>query len=103
MSVIEKSIELNKALFELNSSTFKKLAELDSESFQSYMDLNKTTSEKMMEIKSVAAWLEMQRGYSKSLWDASQSAFKAKSEICQQAYEQAGQLIKEASAKPAEA
>ena len=64
MSVIEKSLELNKALFELNSATFKKLAELDTESFQSYMDLNKSTSEKMMEIKSVAAWMDMQRSYS---------------------------------------
>ena len=103
MSVIEKSLELNKALFELNSATFKKLAELDTESFQGYMDLNKSTSEKMMEIKSVAAWMDMQRSYSKSLWDDSQSAFKAKTEICQQAYEEAGQMIKDAMAKPATA
>ena len=97
MMSFENNMKLGQELYELNSVTLKKLMELDADSFTKLMEMNKSFGEGIPEMKGLVAFMDMQREYGKALWDDSQEAMKTKSEIIRDAFEQAGEIMVEAS------
>ena len=93
MMELEKSLKLGKDLYDLNSGTINKLFTIDAESIDTFMDVNKSFGDRMPNIKGFSEFVEMQQDYGKALWDESQSVMSAKSEIVQDAMEQAKTLM----------
>ena len=93
MLELEKSLKIGKDLYELNSGTMNKLFTIDAESIDTFMDVNKSFGDRMPTIKGFSEFIEMQQDYGKALWDESQSVMSAKSEIVQEAMEQAKTLM----------
>jgi hypothetical protein len=94
MSVLEKTVEVGKELFEVNGSSLRKFAEQESVNFKKYVELNQGFFKKIPELREVSAYIELQRGYNKSLWTGVQSAFRTRGEMVREAVEQSGNIIR---------
>ena len=101
MNMIERQIDLQRQLFELQSETWRKLFEQGSASSQRMMDLGGSLTESSTGAD-FAAWGDKQRQFAESLWTSYQDDLRERGEIMRDAFTQASSLIRETYAPNAE-
>ena len=96
MNAFEKTAQLGRELFEINSETLRKITELSAENFKKYLELNQDYLQKLPEIREVSAFVELQREYGESLWKGVQDDMKTRGEIIRTAVEETGGVFRSA-------
>ena len=81
----EGAVELSKNLFERSTAYYSQC-----------MALAQTAQEKLATAKTPAALVELQKEYSKELWEATKENYQVTSEIMKESYTKSSALMKEA-------
>lgn len=96
MNPFEKTAQVGRELFEINTETVRKITELSAENFKKYVELNQDYMQKLPEIREVGAFVELQREYGETLWKGMQEDIKARGDIIRQAVEETGGVFRSA-------
>lgn len=102
MNMIERQMELQRQLIELQTDTWRKLFEQGSASSQRMWDLGSSFAQAPAG-GDFAAWGDAQRQLAESLWSGYQDDLRERGEIVRDAFTQASTLIRDAYAPAAEA
>jgi hypothetical protein len=102
MNAFEKSAQLSRDLFEINTTTLRKITELSAENFRKYMELNQDYLQKLPEVRELGAFVELQRDYGQNLWKGMQDDLKARGDILREAVEETGSVVRSAFVVAAE-
>jgi hypothetical protein len=94
MNAIEKTAQVGREWFEINTETVRKITELSAENFRKYLELNQSYMEKLPEVRELGAFVELQREYGENLWKGVQDDLKARGEILRGAVEETGGLFR---------
>ena len=93
---IESAFKFNKEMMEENAESMQKLFEINSKYFSECISLAQTAQEKLVEAKTATGVMEIQKEYSKGVWEATKSNYSANSEIMKDSYKSAGDSMKTA-------
>ncbi len=96
MSLVEKQAALGRDLFELNTSTLRRLAELQVEGVRKYFDTNRAFAEKLPEAKDIQSFMTLQRDYGQAVWSGFAEGMKSNGEVLREAVESTGKLLRNA-------
>ena len=94
MNPFEKQVKLGRELFEVNTSTVRKLVELSGEELRKAWELNQDFATKLPEVRDISTFVELQREYGQSMWEGVKSGVQTRGEIMKGAVEQSGGLLR---------
>ena len=83
--ITDGAVELSKNLFERSTAYYSQC-----------MSLAQTAQEKLATAKTPAALIELQKEYSKELWEATKENYQVSGEIMKESYARSSALMKEA-------
>ena len=92
----EASLGFSKKMMESGTDTMTKMYEQNADYLTNCAGLAQTAQEKMTGISSMSGLMELQRDYSKGLWEASKSAYQENMKLMKESYETSSTLMKEA-------
>ena len=92
----EASLSFSKKMMESGSDTMTKIYEQNADYMSSCVSLAQTAQEKMTGISSMSGLMELQKDYSKGLWEATKSAYQENVKLMKESYETNSSLMKEA-------
>ena len=92
MNPFETQVKLGRELFEVNTSTVRKLVELGGEELRKVWELNQGFVQKLPEVRDISSFVELQREYGQTVWEGVKSAVQSRGEIVKDAVEQTGHL-----------
>ena len=87
MNIVEKQVELTKSLYEINTETLRALAEFERENVEKYFAMNREFGERLPEIREINSFMDLQREYGETLWNATREAVEGRTEILTKAFE----------------
>jgi len=88
--------KFNKDLMEDNAEAAKKLFEINSKYLTECISLAQEAQEKLVGATTAAGMMEVQKDYSKGLWEASKANYQANSDIMKESYKTASESMKSA-------
>ena len=94
MSFIQRQIQLGRELFEINTSTVRRMVEQDVENIRKYFELNTDFAKKLPEVREVYAFVELQREYGESVWEGVKEAAQHRGELLRESVEHAGSAVR---------
>ena len=92
----EASLSFSKKIMESGSDMMTKMYEQNADYLSSCVSLAQTAQDKMTGISSMSGLMELQKDYSKGLWDATKSTFQENVKLMKESYEMNSSLMKEA-------
>lgn len=90
MSFIQRQIQLGRELFEINTSTVRRMVEQDVENIRKYFELNTEFAKKIPEVREVSSFVELQREYGESVWEGVKEAAQQRGELLRDTVQHAG-------------
>ena len=93
---IEGVFKFNKDVMEDNAEAAKKLFEVNSRYLSECISLAQEAQEKLGGATTASGVMEVQKDYSKGLWEASKANYQANSDIMKDSYKTAGESMKNA-------
>ncbi|MGI9325004.1 MAG: phasin family protein [Pseudomonadales bacterium] len=96
MSIIERQMKLGRELFEVNTTTMRRLVELQSEGVRQYFETNQEFAKRLPEVRDVSSFVELQRDYGQTLWNEAQSNLRNTGGLIKEAAEHTGSALREA-------
>ena len=96
MNMIQKQVEMGRALFEINQNTFQELARTQQDNIKKYFELNTDFSKRLPEVNDISSFVELQREYNETLWAHTKSSFEAQTELLKGAFGNTREALKEA-------
>ena len=96
MNMIEKQVEMGRALFEINQNTFQELARTSQDNLKKYFELNSTFSKRIPEVTDVTSFVELQREYNETLWTGVKDSTRGQVDVIKTAVEETGVAVRKA-------
>ncbi len=96
MSLIERQMKLGRELFDVNTTTMRRLFELQSEGVRQYFETNQEFAKRLPEVRDVSSFVELQRDYGQTLWNEAQSNLRNTGGLLREAAEETGSALREA-------
>ncbi|MFT5098570.1 MAG: hypothetical protein ACI9HY_000679 [Planctomycetaceae bacterium] len=96
MNMIEKQVEMGRALFEINQNTFQELARTSQDNLKKYFELNSTFSKRIPEVTDVTGFVELQREYNETLWTGVKDTTRGQVDMLKTAVEETGVAVRKA-------
>lgn len=96
MNIVEKQVEMGRALFEINQNTFQELARTQQDNFKKYLEMNSEFSKRLPEVKDFSSFVELQREYNETLWDGFKTSTQGQVEVLKTAVEESGEAVRKA-------
>lgn len=96
MNIVQKQVEMGRALFEINQNTFQELARAQQDNVKKYFELNSDFSKRLPEVKDVSTFVELQREYNETLWTGIKDTTRGQVEVIKTAAEESGQAVRKA-------
>lgn len=96
MNIVQKQVEMGRALFEINQNTFQELARTQQDNVKKYFELNSDFSKRLPEVKDVSTFVELQREYNETLWTGIKDTTRGQVEVIKTAAEESGQAVRKA-------
>jgi len=87
MNQFEKQLQMGRDLVELNAQWFRKIAEFDGDNVRKYVEINQEFARRLPQVSDFESFMGLQREYGETLWNGTQEAFKARSELLREALE----------------
>lgn len=94
MSFIQRQIQLGRELFEINTSTVRRIVEQDMENVRKFFELNSDFAKKIPEVREVSAIVELQREYGESVWEGVKEAAQHRGELLRESVQHAGSAMR---------
>jgi len=96
MNMLQKQVEMGRALFEINQNTFQELARTQQDNFKKYMELNTDFSKRLPEVTDISTFVELQKEYNETLWTGVKDSTKGQVEVIKTAVEESGEAVRKA-------
>jgi hypothetical protein len=96
MNMIEKQVEMGRALFEINQNTFQELARTSQDNLKKYFELNSTFSKRIPDVTDVTSFVELQREYNETLWTGIKDTTRGQVDMLKTAVEETGVAVRKA-------
>ncbi|MFN3239805.1 MAG: phasin family protein [Pseudomonadales bacterium] len=96
MNIVEKQVEMGRALFEINQNTFQELARTQQDNFKKYLELNSDFSKRLPEVKDISSFVELQREYNETLWTGIKDSTRGQVDVLKSAVEESGEAVRKA-------
>lgn len=96
MNIVEKQVEMGRALFEINQNTFQELARTQQDNFKKYFELNTDFSKRLPEVTDVSSFVELQREYNETLWSGIKDTTRGQVDVIKTAVEESGEAMRKA-------
>ncbi|MCR9279200.1 MAG: phasin family protein [Pseudomonadaceae bacterium] len=94
MSFIQRQIQLGRELFEINTSTLRRVVEQDAENLRRYFEMNSEFAKKVPEIREVSSFVELQREYGATMWEGVKEAAQERGQVLREAVEHTGTAVR---------
>jgi hypothetical protein len=96
MNIMQKQVEMGRALFEINQNTFQELARAQQDNMKKYFELNSDFSKRIPEVTDVTTFVALQREYNETLWNGIKDSTKGQVEVIKTAVEETGDAVRKA-------
>ncbi len=96
MNMLQKQVEMGRALFEINQNTFQELARSSQDNVKKYLELNSDFSKRLPEVTDISSFVELQREYNETLWTGIKDSTKGQVDVLKTAAEESGQAVRKA-------
>lgn len=96
MNMIQKQVEMGRALFEINQNTFQELARTQQDNIKKYFELNTDFSKRLPEVNDISSFVELQREYNETLWTGIKDTTKGQVDVIKTAVEESGEAVRKA-------
>ena len=96
MNIIEKQVEMGKALFEINQNTMQELARSQQDNLKKYFELNSDFSKRLPEVNDISSFVELQREYNETLWSGIKESTQGQVDVIKTAVEESGAAVRKA-------
>lgn len=96
MNMIQKQVEMGRALFEINQNTFQELARTQQDNIKKYFELNTDFSQRLPEVNDISSFVELQREYNETLWNGIKDTTKGQVDVIKTAVEESGEAVRKA-------
>ena len=96
MNMLQKQVEMGRALFEINQNTFQELARSSQDNVKKYLELNSDFSKRLPEVNDISSFVELQREYNETLWSGIKDSTKGQVEVIKTAVEESGDAVRKA-------
>lgn len=96
MNMIQKQVEMGRALFEINQNTFQELARTQQDNIKKYFELNTDFSKRLPEVNDISSFVELQREYNETLWNGIKDTTKGQVDVIKTAVEESGEAVRKA-------
>ncbi len=96
MNMIQKQVEMGRALFEINQNTFQELARTQQDNLKKYFELNSDFSKRLPEVSDISSFVELQREYNETLWTGIKDTTKGQVDVIKTAVEESGEAVRKA-------
>lgn len=96
MNIVQKQVEMGRALFEINQNTFQELARTQQDNFKKYLELNSDFSKRLPEVKDISSFVELQREYNETLWTGIKDTTRGQVDVIKTAVEESGEAMRKA-------
>ena len=98
MNMIQKQVEMGRALFEINQNTFQELARTSQDNLKKYLELNSDFSKRLPEVTDISSFVELQKEYNETLWNGIKDSTKGQVEVIKTAAQESGEAMRKAFA-----
>lgn len=96
MSIIDRQMQLGRDLFELNTTTARRLFEVQTNGMRQYFETNEEFAKRLPEVRDISSFVELQREYGQTLWSDVQSNLRENGSVLREAVEHTGKAIRTA-------
>jgi len=96
MNVLQKQVEMGRALFEINQNTVQELARTQQDNFKKYFELNNDFSKRLPEVTDISSFVELQREYNETLWGGIKDTTRGQVDVIKTAVEESGEAVRKA-------
>jgi len=96
MNIMQKQVEMGRALFEINQNTFQEMARFQQDNLKKYFELNSDFSKRIPEVTDVSSFVELQREYSETLWTGIKDSTRSQVDVIKSAVEETGEAVRKA-------
>ena len=94
MSVMENQMKLGRDLFEINTQVARRMSEIAGEGIKQYFETNQEFAKRLTEVRDVTTFVELQRDYSKTLYNGLTERLQTQGEVVKDAVERGGEVLR---------
>jgi len=91
---MENQIKAGRELFEINTQVARRMSEIAGEGIKQYFETNQTFAKRLGEVRDVTSFVELQRDYSKTLYNGLTERLQTQGEVVKDAVERGGEVLR---------